>query len=105
MALVVFRGIQSALANQISKKVVTFREKLSMYVLALGYLSSGTASTSYLRPCSVFSASLLTLGKSLGISCSKSAWLRFSDGIDLSLSLSGCCWGVNPLQMGSRATI
>ena len=76
-----------------------------MYVLALGYLSSGRAPISYLEACSVFSASLFTLGKSLRVSCSKSAWLRFIDGIDLSLSLSGCCWGVNPLQMGSRATI
>ncbi|RKY63753.1 MAG: hypothetical protein DRQ02_12290 [Candidatus Latescibacterota bacterium] len=50
MALV-FKGIQNPLANQMSKKVVTFRERLSMYALALGYLSSGRASRSSLKLC------------------------------------------------------
>ena len=88
----VFKGIQIFLANQMSKKVVTFRERFSMYALARGYLSSGRASISSLKPCSVFSASSFTLRKSLGVSCSKSTWLRFIAGIDLSLSVSGCCW-------------
>jgi len=89
----VFKGIQTLLANQISKKVVTLLERFSIYVLAVGYFSSGRASISSLKPCLVFSANSFTLGRSSGVSSSKRERVKFIAGMDLSLSLSSLCSG------------
>lgn len=46
-----FKGIQTLLANQMSKKVAALLQRFSIYVLAVGYFSWGRASISSLKPC------------------------------------------------------